>query len=417
MSYQKSSLLRFFPDGIIKQAAERFGTPLFLYSRELLEKQADSYIKAFAGTDTLFCYAMKANSTRGLCAVIAAKGFGADVVSGGELFRALRAGFPAEKIIFSGVGKTEDEIRYALRENILFINAESFEELRLIENVARSMGKKVRFSIRLNPDVDPHTHAYISTGKSGSKFGVSFDEAFEMYRYAAASGNFVPAGVHSHIGSQISSGGPYKTAEIRVAEFIDRLSSLGINPGYTDMGGGWGAVEGFEMKSPSELREAAEPFLRRGKKLILEPGRSIAAPCGILISRVLYRKRSGSRNYIITDGGMNDFLRPSLYGAEHPVCIPGKATGENSVGKTENMLCDIAGPVCESADFLARNVMLPPVEQGELAVLLSAGAYGISMSSNYNSRPRAAEVMIENGELKLLRRRETVQDIISAEVC
>lgn len=417
MPYQKSSLLHFFPDRIIKSAAERFGTPLFLYSRELLEKQAVCYTKAFAGTDTLFCYAMKANSTRGFCRILSSKGFGADVVSGGELFRALRSGFPAEKIIFSGVGKTKEEIEYALRENILFINVESFEELKLLESIACSMGKKVRFSIRVNPDVDPHTHAYISTGQSGSKFGVSFDDAFEMYRHAAASVNLVPAGVHSHIGSQISSGEPYKIAESRMAEFLGRLSAAGINPEYADIGGGWGAAEGCEMQPPEALRAAAEPLLRRGRKIIVEPGRSIAAPCGILISKVLYRKRSGSKNYIITDGGMNDFLRPSLYGAKHPVYVPGKncGSGGNINENSAYIPCDVAGPVCESGDFLAKNVMLPEVERGDLVVLLSAGAYGFSMSSNYNSRPRAAEAIIENGDIKLLRRRETLQDIIAAE--
>ncbi|MCR4819920.1 MAG: diaminopimelate decarboxylase [Elusimicrobiales bacterium] len=418
----KNGLLSYFPCEAMKYAAARFGTPLFIYSRELLEKQTDTYIRAFSGTDVLFCYAMKANSCRGLCEIIADKDFGADVVSGGELFRALRAGFPHNKIIFSGVGKTEEELEYAINEDILFINAESFEELKLIEKIAARLAKKIRFSVRINPDVDPHTHSYISTGRAGSKFGVSPDEAFAMYAYASKSEFLSAAAVHFHIGSQIASAEPFILAVKRMTAFLDRLAEFGISPEYADIGGGWGAAEGCEMSSPDGLRKAAEPLLARGKKLILEPGRSIAAPCGILLTKILYEKENGGKKYLITDGGMNDFLRPSLYGAKHPVALIKKDAGqaEPFIGGGADIISgqafEVAGPICESGDYFAHDISMPESSGGDLIAILSAGAYGFSMSSNYNSRPRAAEVILENGKMRLLRRRETIQDIISLEL-
>ena len=405
-------LLSHFPKEIICEAAERFGTPLYLYSKELLEKQAETYISAFEGMDAMFCYAMKANSCRGLCSILPEKGFGADVVSGGELYRALKAGFPAEKIIFSGTGKTAEEIEYAVKENILFINAESSEELDLIEQTACRLNKKCRFSIRINPEVDPHTHAYISTGMSGSKFGVSFDEAFDMYSRCRSSKWLEAAGAHFHIGSQISSPKPYIMAAEKMRDFFSKAEKNGICIKYADIGGGWGAHEGQEMPSPSALREAAAILADLGKKIILEPGRSIMAPCGIILSKVLYIKSSGGRNFAITDCGMNDFIRPALYGARHPVeCISGCSAADTDLCKY-----DIAGPVCESSDFIAKDAIMPKLRRGDLIAVLSAGAYCFSMSSCYNSRPRPAEAIIENGSLRLLRRRETIQDMIGGEI-
>lgn len=401
-------ILRHFPSEILEQAAERYGTPLYLYSEKLIERQADTYINAFKKIPTIFCYAMKANSCGKFCSVLARKGFGADAVSGGEIFRALRAEFPAERIVFSGTGKTEAELEYAARSGILFINAENAEELRILEEICRRTESKCRISVRVNPEVDPHTHKYISTGMYGSKFGVSFSDALEMYCFAARSEWLVPVGVHFHIGSQISSAEPYILAAEKIRSFITEIEAkTGISLEYADIGGGWGAVEGEEMPDPAAILPAAEMLSASGKKIILEPGRSISAPCGILLAKVLYIKKSGGRNIIITDCGMNDFVRPALYGAEHPVIAVGNC------GKT--MKYDIAGPVCESSDFVARNVELPEMRRGDLIAILSAGAYGFSMSSNYNSRPRAAEAIISGSEIILARRRESFEDIIMAE--
>ncbi|MBO4556056.1 MAG: diaminopimelate decarboxylase, partial [Elusimicrobiales bacterium] len=402
-----NSLIKYFPEDLVEEASKRFGTPLYVYSRELLEKQADSYIKAFAGMEASFCYAMKANSCRKFCSVLAEKGFGADVVSGGELFRALNAGFPHEKIIFSGTGKTQEELEYAVNENIFFINLESKEELFLLEEICRHAKKKCRISVRINPEVDPHTHAYISTGMSGSKFGVSFDEAFEMYKNAAASEYLETAAVHFHIGSQISSANPYMLASEKMRQFLLRLEKSGICPEYADIGGGWGVAEGHETPPPDALRAAAALLSGIGKKIILEPGRSIAAPCGIIVARVLYNKSGGGHDFLITDCGMNDFLRPALYGATHPIVALKSFCDEKGGSVHAQMQYDIAGPVCESSDFISRGVMLPKMRSGDLIAVLSAGAYGYSMSSNYNSRPRPAEILIENGGIQLIRRRES----------
>ena len=407
-----NSLLTHFPKEILCEAAERFGTPLYVYSKEILEKQAETYINAFEGMDAMFCYAMKANSCKGLCSVLAKKGFGADVVSGGELYRALKAGFPSEKIIFSGTGKTADEIEYAIKENILFINAESAEELNVIESTARRLDKKCRFSVRINPEVDPHTHAYISTGMAGSKFGVSFDEAFDMYVRSLSSKWIEPVGAHFHIGSQITSPKPYIMAAEKMRDFLSRIEKAGVFLKYADIGGGWGVPEGQEMPSPSVLREAAGILSNSGRKIILEPGRSVMAPCGIILAKVLYIKSSGGRDFAITDCGMNDFIRPALYGARHPV----EKISNRSASDVDLFKYDIAGPVCESSDFIAKDVMMPKLHSGDLIAVLSAGAYCFSMGSCYNSRPRPAEVMIEDNSLRLLRRRETIQDMICGEI-
>jgi len=406
-------ILNYFPQELLGEAAARFGTPLYVYSKDMLERQADSYIAAFRGMPAMFCYAMKANPNRALCSVLAEKGFGADVVSGGELFRALRAGFPNEKIIFSGTGKTREELEYAVRKSILFVNVESAGELSLLEEISANEGRKCRISVRINPEVDPHTHAYISTGMSGSKFGVSFEDAFEMYKNASRSEWLEPCGAHFHIGSQICSPKPYMLASEKMRKFIAQLEQDGIILEYVDMGGGWGVPEGMEMPSPEALRETAGLLAGIDKKIILEPGRSLTAPCGIILSKILYEKKSSGHDFLITDCGMNDFIRPALYGAEHPVAAVKSFSREPDSSWKRY---DIAGPVCESSDFIARGAMLPEMRGGDLVAVLSAGAYGHSMASNYNSRPRPAEILIENGNLFLIRRRETWQDIVLGEI-
>ena len=354
---------------------------------------------------------MKANSSGALCALAAAEGFGADVVSGGELYRALKAGFKPGKIIFSGVGKTPAELAYALEAGVLFVNAESFEEVLALEREAARLKVRAPLSLRINPDVDPHTHKFITTGKLGSKFGVSFEEAEKIYMYAAESKHLAPVGAHFHIGSQVYSAGPYAIAAGRLAAFILRLASRGVNLKYADVGGGWGVKEGGEMPALAPLaRAVADVFQGTGLKLILEPGRSIAAPSGLLLTKVLYRKRGGHKNFLIVDGAMNDLVRPALYGAKHPAALVVPRRGARKA-------YDIVGPVCESGDFLAQDVSLPEPAIGDLLVIYSAGAYGFSMSSQYNSRPRAAEALITGpSSWRLIRRRETYQDLTAPEL-
>jgi diaminopimelate decarboxylase len=354
---------------------------------------------------------MKANSGAALCALAAGEGWGADVVSGGELYRALKAGFDPGKIIFSGVGKTPAELEYALKSGILFINAESFEEVKALERVAQKLKLRAPFSLRINPDVDPHTHKFISTGLLGSKFGVSFEEALEIYMYAAESRHLKPVGAQFHIGSQVYSAAPYAMAAGRLGAFILKLASRGVNLQYADVGGGWGVEEGAEMPDPAALAGAVGGVLGgTGLKLIVEPGRSVAAPAGVLLCSVIYRKRGGTKDFIIADAAMNDLVRPALYGARHPAALIGR-------GRGPARSWDIVGPVCESGDFLAQGVMLPEPAQGQLIVLYSCGAYGFSMSSQYNSRPRAAEALITGpSSWRLVRRRETYKDLVSAEL-
>lgn len=404
-------LSKYFKTALLRGIAEKVGTPAYVYSEAVFLKQVMAYKRAFRGLDPLFCYAMKSNSSGALCALAAKAGWGADVVSGGELYRALRAGFEPGKIIFSGVGKTPEELAYALETGILFINAESMEEVLEIERAAGRLGLRAPVSLRINPDVDPHTHKYISTGKLGSKFGVSFEEALKIYLYAAESRHLRPVAAQFHIGSQVHSAAPYALAAGRLAAFMVKLASRGVNLKMADVGGGWGVKEGAEMANPAALAGAVgQVFGGTGLKLILEPGRSVAAPCGVLLARTLYRKSSGGKNFIIADAAMNDLVRPALYGARHPAALIGP-------GRGPARRWDIVGPVCESGDFLAEGVSLREPAPGQLLALYSAGAYGFSMSSQYNSRPRAAEVLITGPRSwRLVRRRETYADLVAAEV-
>ena len=401
---------KYFKHSLLKKIAARAGTPVYVYSAPVFLKQLSTYKKAFKGLDPLFCYAMKANSSGALCALAARAGWGADVVSGGELYRALKAGFPAGKIIFSGVGKTPAELEYALKTGIMFVNAESMEEVLALEQAAARLKVRAPLSLRINPDVDPHTHKFISTGRLGSKFGVSFEEALKIYMYAAESAHLNPVGAQFHIGSQVHSAGPYALAAGRLAAFILKLASRGVNLKYADVGGGWGVKEGAEMPDPAALAGAVgSVFAGTGLKLVLEPGRSVAAPAGLLLTAVIYRKRSGKKNFIVADAAMNDLVRPALYGAKHPVALVGPGGPEK--------IYDLVGPVCESGDFLAQGVRLPEPAAGQLLAIYSAGAYGFSMSSQYNSRPRAAEALITGPDKwRLIRRRETYKDLTACEL-
>jgi diaminopimelate decarboxylase len=404
-------LSKYFKPSILEKIAESAGTPVYVYSAAVFLKQISAYKKAFRSLDPLFCYAMKANSSAALCGLAAREGWGADVVSGGELYRALKAGFRPEKIILSGVGKTPAELEYALKAGILFINAESFEEVQEIERVAARLKVRAPLSLRINPDVDPHTHKYITTGKLGSKFGVTFEEAQKIYLYAAESECLRPVGAQFHIGSQVHSAAPYALAARRLAAFMLKLASRGINLKYADVGGGWGVKEGAEMADPAPLaRAVAGVFAGTGLKVILEPGRSVCAPAGALLTRVIYRKRGGHKNFIVVDAAMNDLIRPALYGAKHPVGLVGRGRGPEKI-------YDIVGPVCETGDFLAEGVRLREPAAGSLLAVYSAGAYGFSMSSQYNSRPRAAEALITGASSwRLIRRRETYKDLVATEL-
>lgn len=396
-----------FPVKTLESIADKAGTPVYVYSADILLRQVRAYKRAFP--KALICYAMKANPSAGVCRLLAREGLGADVVSGGELFRALRAGFDPRKIVFSGVGKTRAELELALSKKVLLINVESAQELDELESAARRRGTVAMVSVRINPDIDPRTHKFISTGKSGTKFGVSFPEAEELFRRAAASPFLFPSGAHIHLGSQLHSAGPYRLAVRAMTAFVRRLASAGIKLSYVDMGGGWGAREGAEMAPPSALARALAPAAALpGTRLIIEPGRSIAAPAGLLLTRVLYTKKSGRKDFLVADAAMNDLMRPAFYGARHPVAPlrPRRAPAGRFA---------VVGPVCESGDFIGTGVSMPRPEQGDLLAVLSAGAYGMSMSSNYNSRPRAPEVMVTGRAWKMIRRRETDLDLVRQE--
>ncbi|MFA7008408.1 MAG: diaminopimelate decarboxylase, partial [Elusimicrobiales bacterium] len=365
-----------FPAALIGRIVKKTGTPVYIYSKAKIIANLNAYKRAFSRLAPLFCYAMKANSNGAIAGLLAANGAGADVVSGGELYRALKAGFDPRKIIFSGVGKTPDEMAFALRSGILFINVESFEELEALERAAASLSAKrtggfgpvgkVPVSVRINPDIDPHTHKFITTGKLGTKFGVAFKEAGRLYAFIRKSRYLEPVGLHFHLGSQIDSPEPYAKALAASAKFICQLEQDGVKLKYLDIGGGWGVKEGADMLSPGILAETARPVVEKlGLKLILEPGRSLVAAAGALAVKTLYRKKSGPRGYIITDGAMNDLIRPAFYGAKHPVLPLVKRPG-----KIRRF--DITGPVCESGDFLARDAALSIPSRGDILLILSA---------------------------------------------
>jgi diaminopimelate decarboxylase len=398
-------------DVAVSEIAEKYGTPLYIYSSRTLQRHFRAYDEAFDGVPHMICFALKANSNSALLRLLAKQGCGADVVSGGEIFRALRAGIPSRKIAYAGVGKTEEEIRYALKSRILMFNVESEEELIEIDRIARTMNVRAPIALRINPDIDPETHPYISTGLRKHKFGIPVEDAFEYYKAARKLGNIEIVGIHKHIGSQITKVSPFVDALKKTLYLIDELEGLGVKIRYLDVGGGLGITyKDEEPPVPRELAEGILPMLRgRGLTLIVEPGRSIVGNAGILVTKVLYLKAGKEKDFVIVDAGMNDLVRPSFYGAYHHVQPLEKR-------KRKTILADVVGPICESGDFLAKEREMPAVAQGERLAVMSAGAYGFSMSSNYNSRPRAAEVMVNGKEFALIRRRETYRDLVRGEV-
>jgi len=396
---------------LLSRIAADMGTPVYVYSERTLERHVRVFDDAFRSVPHLICYAVKANSNINILRRFAEWGTGFDIVSGGELFRVLRAGGSAEKVIFAGVGKTADEIRYALDTNILFFNVESSAELELIHSIARDGGKKARISIRANPDVDPRTHPYISTGMQKHKFGVSLPEARDLYRNTRAFSNVEVVGVQCHLGSQITEMGPFQEALASLRQFVLELQSDGVALKYLDFGGGLGISYGTE--EPPSPAVYGETVAKATKDLeltiVLEPGRVIVGNAGILLTRVLLKKNQGTKKFLVVDAGMNDLIRPALYGSHHQLW----PVREQASQKMET--ADVVGPVCESADFFAKDRDVALLEPGELLAIMSAGAYGFSLSSNYNSRPRVAEVLVTGKTYQVIRRRETYEDLVRLE--
>ena len=389
--------------------AERFGTPLYVYSRQALAGAYQAYAEAFSATPHLICYAVKANSSLAILNVFARLGAGFDIVSGGELTRVLAAGGDPRKVVFSGVGKTADEMRAALEAGILCFNVESVSELHRLNRVAGELGQVAPVSFRVNPDVDPKTHPYISTGLKENKFGVPIADAHELYRLAASLPNLKVTGIDCHIGSQLTDLSPLADAAERVLALVDSLAAEGISLHHIDLGGGVGIR--YRDETPPDLaaygRTLAARFAGRSEKLLLEPGRSLVGNAGLLLTRVEYLKPGEDKNFAIVDAAMNDLMRPALYEAYHGIV----AVNER---QAPTRRYDIVGPICETGDFLgfARDLA---IEEGDLLALLSAGAYGMSMASNYNSRPRAAEVLIDKNKISLIRERETQDRLMAGE--
>ena len=395
----------------LARIASEVGTPAYVYSHATLTRHFRIFDEAFAEIPHLICFAMKANANLAVLKLFSDLGGGLDVVSGGELFRGLKAGVPAGRIVYAGVGKSRDEIAYALKSDILMFNVESGQELRLIDEVASGMGVKARVAIRVNPDVDPHTHPYISTGLKKSKFGIDIVLALGEYEAAQALPSLQVVGIHQHIGSQITDIRPFVDALAKTAALVKKLRERGGDIRYVDVGGGLGITyKDEEPPLPSEFAKALIEVIRDLKAtVVLEPGRVLVGNAGILVTRVLYTKQTPVKNFVVVDAGMNDLARPSLYGAYHGIQPLRKSSGRADV------IVDVVGPICESADFLAKDRALPGVEPGEFLAVMSAGAYGHTMSSNYNARPRAPEVMVRGDRYSVVRERETFEDLIRGE--
>ena len=394
----------------VEEIVEKEGSPLYIYSKNALVERIRAYREAFAGHPTLVAYAMKANGNLAILSLLAKEGAGIDVVSGGELFRARKTGVPADKIVFAGVGKSREEIAYALKEKILMFNVESQDELDHISEVAVALGTQAPVALRVNPDVDPKTHPYISTGMKKSKFGIPVERAVAEYQRASTLPGIKIVGIHQHIGSQLTEIAPFRDAFDRLLAFHAELSRAGIKVTHLDLGGGLGIrYRSEEPPSPADLAALVLPRVRDlGVTLVLEPGRSIVGNAGILVTRVLYRKNTAVKSFVIGDAGMNDLLRPSLYGAHHDL-LPVKET------KGETIKGDLVGPICETGDFLATDREMPDFAAGDLIAVMSAGAYGFSMASNYNARPRPAEILVDGSSYRVVRDRESFEDLIRGE--
>ncbi|MCD8553176.1 diaminopimelate decarboxylase [Seleniivibrio sp.] len=406
-TYQNGTM--YCEDTSLEQIASEIGTPFYVYSAKSFTDSFNTFSNAFEGRERIICFAVKSCPNIGILSLLASLGAGADIVSGGELDRALKAGINPQKIVFAGVGKTRQEIHEALEAGILMFNAESEQELDVLNDEARKLGKRAKIAIRVNPNVDPKTHPYISTGLKKNKFGISVETVREQFRYAAGLDSLDVEGVHCHIGSQLTDVSPFADAAKIMVSLIKDLRADGINIKYLDMGGGLGIT--YKDETVPKHEDYAKAILDAvgdlDITLIFEPGRNLSGNAGVLVTRVLYTKDSGTKHFKVVDAAMNDLARPSLYDAYH---------GIKPVYETENRItCDVVGPICETGDFLARDRDIADVPVDGLYAVLSAGAYGMSMASNYNSRPRAAEVLVSGGKYYIIRRRETYADLTGPE--
>jgi diaminopimelate decarboxylase len=403
----------------LRKLAEQFGTPLYVYSATVIRERYEAFDAAFRDVPHTICYSVKANSNLTILRMFAKKGCGFDVVSGGELERVLAADRKAaKKVVFSGVGKTQEELTAALKAGIMLFNVESKSELWALAECAGRLRKTAPVALRVNPDVAAETHPYISTGLRKHKFGVPIHEARALYAKASGARYLKVRGVSVHIGSQITDIAPFGEAMARVADLVGELRLDGHNIDYIDAGGGLGiayekpGARGFSADVAAYARALADPLRKLDVRLLLEPGRSIIGPAGILLTSVIYRKQNDGKRFLVVDAAMNDLIRPALYGAYHEI-IP-VTQSVNPAAKSE--VTDIVGPVCETGDFFARDRELPAVEEGELLAILDAGAYGMVLASNYNTRPRPAEVLVTGKSAKIIRRREKVSDLLRAEL-
>ena len=396
----------------VSQIAKQVGTPCYIYSHATLVRHIRAYDSAFKNIPHLIAFAMKANSNLAILRLMAKEGSGVDIVSGGELFRALKAGVAPSKIVFAGVGKSAEEIRDALKAGILMFNVESSAELQAMNDVAASVGKTAPVALRINPDIDPKTHPYISTGLKKSKFGIAADRALEEFRVASRLRHIQVVGVHAHIGSQLTEVTPFVESLKKVLGLVDTLKTQGISIRYLNIGGGLGITYSDEKPPlPHELADAISPLVRGlDLTLVMEPGRVIVGNAGILVTKALYEKIGESKRFIIVDAAMNDLIRPSLYSAYHDI----RPVSEALLLRPKHAV-DVVGPVCESGDFLAKDRSLPEVKPGDLLAVMSAGAYGFVMASNYNSRPRVPEVLVNEGEVHVIRARESYDDLVRGE--
>ncbi|MBW2650263.1 MAG: diaminopimelate decarboxylase [Deltaproteobacteria bacterium] len=386
----------------VLEVAKAVGTPLYLYSHRTLKRHFEVFDSAFEDIPHIICFSAKANSNAAILKIFINEGSGMDIVSGGELYRVLKAGADPGKIVYSGVGKREEEIRYALESDILMFNIESSQELEVINACAGRMNRVARISLRVNPDVDPMTHPHISTGMKENKFGIDIEKSLDEYRRARKLDHIDIIGVDCHIGSQITEISPFIDALDRLKELISSLRNEGIGIRYLDLGGGLGIT--YDDETPPHPTDYAKAIMDRVRDIdctfIFEPGRVIVGNAGILVSEVLYTKTNADKRFVIVDAGMNDLARPSLYDSYHKV-------QPVELKEREDILSDVVGPICESSDYLARSRVIPRLERGELIAVMSAGAYGFSMSSNYNSRPRSPEVLVRDGEFYVIRSGET----------
>jgi diaminopimelate decarboxylase len=404
----------------LNEVAEEYGTPLYVYSKKQIIEKYHSLNGALGDINHHVCYALKANANHNILKLLAAEGAGADVVSAGELYLALKAGFSPDMIVFAGVGKREDEIEFALKQNIFSFNVESVSELHTISRVALRMGKKARISLRINPDIDAQSHPYINTGLQSNKFGVEASKAIEVYTYAATLPFLELVGIHTHIGSQITKVDPFIATANYVVGLVGKLREAGINLTLIDFGGGFGVqyvnavshealpheeTSNENVPTPAEFLAAVMPILQiTGCSIWIEPGRSIIAEAGVLITRVISIKENTNKKFVIVDSGMNDLLRPSLYQAYHQI-VP------LSINTYETEKVDIVGPICESADFFAKDRLLAKSNAEDYLAVLTTGAYGFALSSNYNGRPRPAEILVNGDRVRVIRPRQLMGEL------